>query len=378
MINDKKIYFEILVHPWETLRDVLNWENMTQSELSLRTEISEKHISNIIKWKANITPETALKFHKVFWTSANFWNNLQKYYDENKARLEEKKLMGAKLEEEKTILCEIKSWYKNLAENGFVEKINFRWEENKKIILNNLYSFFKVSSLKNILDIFNIWELDLKFKKSNWLRLNKYNLACWLRAWEVKLENIEVWEYSKTNLNKVLIKLKSMTMQKVVDIKEIQRLIASAWIYFSFVNWFENVPVFWVTRKYRWKAFVQVSDKWKRNDWFWFALFHELAHVKLHLNSRNIFLINLDNQEEEKEREANVWAWDYLINPKDFENFTKKLPISRDRFLEFSVRQWVWDSILAWRLGFHYNELWHRDAYKEVSEFREGLKVVEG
>jgi plasmid maintenance system antidote protein VapI len=39
---------------------------MTQSDLSLRTEISEKHISNIIKGKAGITPETALKFHKVF------------------------------------------------------------------------------------------------------------------------------------------------------------------------------------------------------------------------------------------------------------------------------------------------------------------------
>lgn len=88
------------------------------------------------------------KISQSFWTSANFWNNLQKYYDENKARLEEKKLMGAKLEEEKTILCEIKSWYKNLAENGFVEKINFRWEENKKIILNNLYSFLKFLLLK--------------------------------------------------------------------------------------------------------------------------------------------------------------------------------------------------------------------------------------
>ena len=49
-----------------SLKDILESEEMTQKDLSLRTEISEKHISNIIKGKANITPETSLKLEKVF------------------------------------------------------------------------------------------------------------------------------------------------------------------------------------------------------------------------------------------------------------------------------------------------------------------------
>jgi len=86
-MSNNKLYFDILIHPWMSLKDVLEWENMTQSDLSLKTEISEKHISNIIKWKADITPETALKFHKVFWMSEDFWNNMQKSYEANKIRL---------------------------------------------------------------------------------------------------------------------------------------------------------------------------------------------------------------------------------------------------------------------------------------------------
>ena len=80
----KRSFFpNILIHPWISLKDILEAEDMTQKDLFLRTEISEKHISNIIQGKANITPDTALKLEKVFWISAEYWNNLQKAYDED-------------------------------------------------------------------------------------------------------------------------------------------------------------------------------------------------------------------------------------------------------------------------------------------------------
>ena len=365
----KRTFFpNILIHPWMSLKDVLEWENMTQSDLSLRTEISEKHISNIIKGKANITPETALKFHKVFWISAEFWNNMQKSYEEDKARLEEKELMAVRIEEEKEILAEIKDGYKNLAENGFVDKINFTSQKNKEIILNNLYNFLKVSSLKNILNIFKI---NLMFKKTDSLKLNEYNLACWLRWWEVKIEKLEVWDYSKVKLKEVLVELKAMTKNEIVDISKIQELLASAWIYFSFVTWFKNVPVFWITRRYMWKPFVQISDKGKKADWFWFALFHELAHVQLHLHKKDDILINIDNKEEDKEQEANKWARDYFIDEKEYEAFLNSWDITVEKLIEFSKQNWVWTNIVAWRLWFDH------DVYGwEISKLRIPLKLI--
>lgn len=371
MSNNNKLYFDILIHPWISLKDILEWENMTQSDLSLRTEISEKHISNIIKGKANITPETALKFHKVFWVSVEFWNNMQKSYEENKARLEEKELMAIRIEEEKEILKEIKDGYKNLAENDFVEKVSFVWQKNKEIILNNLYTFFWVSSLKNILKIFSIPKMEMSFKKIDSLKLNEYNLACWLRWWEIKAENLEVWNYSKIKLKKVLLELKEMTKNDIVDISKIQELLGSAWIYFSFVNWFKNVPVFWITRKYRWKPFIQVSDKGKKADWFWFALFHELAHVQLHLHKKDDILINIDNKEENKEQEANKWARDYFIDEKEYKVFLKSSNITVEKLISFSQQNWVWSNIIAWRLWFDYDIYWW-----EISKLRTPLKVI--
>jgi len=48
------------------LKEYLKESHMTQKELSLRTLISQKHISNIIKGKARITPEVSIKLHYVF------------------------------------------------------------------------------------------------------------------------------------------------------------------------------------------------------------------------------------------------------------------------------------------------------------------------
>lgn len=376
MVYKKSFYSKILIHPGYTLKDILDADSMTQLEFSLRANMSTKHVSNIIKGKASITTETALVLEKIFWMSAEFWNNLQKSYDEDLSRLKEQEMLTIKVEEDKQILQSIKEWYKNLAEYGFVENVSFRGEKNKEQVLNNLYWFFQVSSLKNIKKIFNIPDLGISFKKTESLKLNEYSLACWLRAWEIKVKSLDIGDYSITKLKKVLILLKEMTQDDVVDISRIQILLADAGIYFAFVQGFTKVPVFWITRKYKWKPFVQVSDKWKKVDGFWFALFHELAHVQLHLNKKDDMLINIDDNQEDKEKEANDWACNYFINKESFSLFLNNQPITQSWIFDFSTEQWVWVSILAWRLAHHYNRLWDNQAFRKVADFRWRLKVV--
>lgn len=362
MSYKRSFYPEILIHPWMSLKDILESEDMTQKDLSLRTEISEKHISNIIKAKANITPETALKLEKVFWISSDYWNNLQKAYDEDLARLEEQKLIENTLEQEKEIISNIEV-YNDLSSLWFVEDTR---KKNER--LNSLYSFFWVSSLKNILDIFKLNQL--AFKKSDTLNLNRYNLACWLRAWEIKIKDNDIEDYSKKKLEEVLKELKIMTKDNQVDIWKIKELLASAWIHFSYIHWFKNVPVYWITRKYKWKPFIQVSDRGKRTDTFWFALFHELAHVQLHLSKKDDIFINIDDKEEDIEKQANDWASWYLIESEEYEKFLSSWNITVENLIEFAWKIWVWAHIVAWRVAYDH------DAYHILSDFRKPLEII--
>lgn len=53
-------------HPARSLRKILDRSGMTQEELALRLNMSEKHLSEILNEKKSVTTETALKLEQVF------------------------------------------------------------------------------------------------------------------------------------------------------------------------------------------------------------------------------------------------------------------------------------------------------------------------
>jgi len=53
---------------------------MSQVELSERTGLAKETINEIIKAKAPITPESALKFERVFRQPAEYWLNPESLY----------------------------------------------------------------------------------------------------------------------------------------------------------------------------------------------------------------------------------------------------------------------------------------------------------
>jgi HTH-type transcriptional regulator/antitoxin HigA len=75
---------------------------------------------------------------------------------------------------------------------------------------------------------------------------------------------------------------------------------------------------------------IGLTLRYDRIDNFWFTLIHELAHLALHLNSENnIYFddMDIDAEEDQREREANEFASEILI-PKELWN---KSPASRLR-----------------------------------------------
>lgn len=68
------------VHPGEAVREILEEKGMSAAELSRKSEVSAKLISQILKGKAPITAETALKLEPVLEISANLLNNMNAQY----------------------------------------------------------------------------------------------------------------------------------------------------------------------------------------------------------------------------------------------------------------------------------------------------------
>ena len=61
------------------------------------------------------------------------------------------------------------------------------------------------------------------------------------------------------------------------------------------------------------RAVIQLSDRYKSDDHFWFAFFHEAAHLLLH--SKKQTFIDDGSENDELEQEAHRFAANLLIPP---------------------------------------------------------------
>ncbi len=71
---------DVVYPPGETLREWLDEHHMTQAELAVRTELSTKHIDEVVAGIAPITDETALELERVTGVPAGLWSGLEASY----------------------------------------------------------------------------------------------------------------------------------------------------------------------------------------------------------------------------------------------------------------------------------------------------------
>lgn len=75
-------------HPGIFLQELLDEMSITPYRLAKDTFMPATRVSEILKHRRSITPDTALRLAKYFGTTANYWINLQSSYDLSKCHPE--------------------------------------------------------------------------------------------------------------------------------------------------------------------------------------------------------------------------------------------------------------------------------------------------
>jgi HTH-type transcriptional regulator/antitoxin HigA len=350
---------DIAIHPGETLKEFLEKFDMTQTELAKRTGLTLKTVNEIVKGKNPITSETALKLASVFDTSAEFWNNLEKQYQETLARLE----LENNLEKEKQFLKNF-SCYKKLVKLGFVKKT-----KDIKEKIKNLLSFFGVSSFDYIPEV-----QPIAFRKSK-EDINEKALAAWLRIGEIEGKKAKTKKFNKKRLISKIPELKALSTKSPKKYgKKIKEILASCGIVVLYIPYFKNTSVYGATR---WltsdKALIQLSLLYKWEDIFWFSLFHEIGHIVKH-GKRDQFLEFKDEAkiDNKKEDEADKFANKNLISEKELDKL-KDPSLKSIKKLAKEIN--IAPSIIAGRIAHKAsikgnNKVWH-----DVAELRPRLNL---
>jgi HTH-type transcriptional regulator / antitoxin HigA len=344
-----------ILHPSFTLKKLIDRSEKTQQEIALRLDMSEKHLSEILNWKKNITPDTALKLEQVFWGKASFWINLQAKHDEALAR----QTMEENIKSQIPLLERFKECYSDLAKLWYVPS-----SKNKEERVQSLLSFFEVTSLANVGQISQV-----AFRKSSKHVISDESVASWLRVGELMAKEIEVAKYDPSNLDFIIWSIREFTNDVSSFGKNLINLWKEYWIKFIFVPRFSHAPINGATRWINWIPVIQLSDMWKKFDRIIFTLFHELWHVALH--PAESFLdesVGMDDAMK-KELDADNFAQEKLIPSSfDFKAKANGMIQSELAVVKYAKELWIDPSILAWRLQ---RETWsyslHHKLMKQVA-----------
>lgn len=335
------------IHPGETLSDILSSYKMTQKQLSDRTGLTPKTINEIIKGNNPITVDTALKLSMVFGMSPDFWNNLQKNYEEIIARLEYEKSLTIQTEYVALFSC-----YSSLVKYEYLKSAKSLEEKAA-----NLLKFLGIADF-NLIDK----NYQVAYRRTENTNLSKENLVAFLRCGEISAQRccLDIEPYNKAKLENSLPELIKITQLEVEQYsKKFQKILTSCGVILVYTPYLKNTFVSGATR---WlnsgNPLIQITQRHKREDAFIFSFFHELGHVLKH--NKKIGYINLDSMQRSQmndeynklENEADNFATNTLIKRVSWNKFIRAGHFTTASIVNFSKANNVSSSIVAGRLRF--------------------------
>jgi HTH-type transcriptional regulator / antitoxin HigA len=323
--------------PGATLLEVLEERGMSQRDFALRTGVSIKHISNLITGKAGISAEMALTLETALQIPARFWLAREARYQEYLAR----RRSDHALEQEKHFLQKFP--LKAMQMFGFLTAPPDTTQRVRKLL-----SFFGVDRPEN----FELWWTAQQpaFKRSLLHEPNTYALAAWLRQGELLARNIPCQPFNAAAFREALGEARCLTV--LAPETALQRLTGICSECGVVVVVVPELPGCHVSGATRWlsssTALIQLSLRYRTDDMFWFAFFHETAHV-LQQAKRATFLQEGPAASEGDEQRADQFAANMLLEPKSYRAFAR-MRLSGAEVKRFAADQRIAPGIVVGRL----------------------------
>ena len=339
--KDIAIAREVISCPGDTLAEHLEYTGMSQAELAERMGRPKKTINEIIRGKAQITPETALQLERVVGISATFWLKKEQHYRLRLAEIDEAENMFDDAEQVKRFPL------KEMMQKGWI--ICEKGLEHEK---NALLSFFRVASLQAYERVCHQQLYAAAYRMSEKSRKDPYAMAAWLRQGERQAESLQAPSFDKKTFEKALDDVRKLVVKDEGFLEELQALCLEAGVKVVFTPCLKKAPLNGSTRWINDTPLIQLSDRFHRNDIFWFTFFHEAAHILKH-NKKDVFIEGMEYScdGKKKEDEADDWAAEFLIGRKEEERMLISALFVKEDFERYARQIGTHPAIVAGRLA---------------------------
>jgi HTH-type transcriptional regulator/antitoxin HigA len=345
------------IPPGETLRELIAEQNISQAELAMRLDISTKHANQIMQGVAPITLETAIALERVTGMPASFWTRREADYREALLRADDAPLDDADRE-----------WLERLPTKELQKRGRLPAVKDPRRLYESVLSFFAVADRKAYERVWSTKAAAHAFRRSHAFSSEPGAVSSWLRIAQLDAHPVKVAPYSASIFRKVLRDIRALTLEG--DPNDIVEMCKTAGVVVVFVPGIKGCRIsgaaWWATPT---RAVIALSDRYKKDDFFWFTFFHEAAHLLLH--SKKQTFVDAEGKDNDRlEHEANDWAGDFLI-PPDRAPELHLLSTDAD-VVRFAEEIGIAPGIVVGRM--HHDEIW---GFNRGQKLKRSLHIVE-
>lgn len=332
---------DLIIHPGETLEEILEDRGMSQKELAIRTGVTEKHVSTVIRGKKNISVAYARKLEYALGIPASFWMNLQSNYDRELLEFEE-------VNEITRVELDVLKNLKDII--AYLKKLKIMEEDDSPANqVLDLRTILAVSNLTAIPDL--SYNAVYRAQISKNVNVDSYVLFAWQRICEILTANIKIADMPDLNkLKESIPRIKRLMFSDGDEIHQrLRDIFAECGIAFEIVKHFKGAPVQgFVKKDESGRMIMCMTIRQSFADIFWFSLFHEIGHI-LNGDIKQRF-VDFTSVKSDIEQKADSFAGNVLIDFERYKIFVNQRDFSLDAIRRFALENQVKSYIVIGRL----------------------------
>lgn len=299
----------LLSSPGDDILETISHLKMSQAQLAERMGKTASKVHDLITGKEPITTATALQLEKVLGVAAGFWLNRESQYREKLARLEAEEQMEANLQ-----------WIRTMPLKELVQCGQLSDSKPTGPLVEEVLKFFGVASPREWQKVYESEVLQhTDFRKAAKPEQTVAAITAWMRVGELDMRKLNLAEFDKESFKKALdTRIKNLVMEQPEDFaQQLQSICAECGVALIYTPCFPKAPISGASRWFGGHPLIQLTDRYKTNDQFWFTFYHEAGHVLLH-GKKEVFLESDKPVKDQihKEEEANAFAAKKLLPEK--------------------------------------------------------------
>jgi len=317
-----KLRREQLTPPGDDIQETIDTIGMSQKELAERMDRPKEKINSLIKGHEPLSMKTAISLERVLGIPKSYWLNREREYREQLADIEAEEFLE-----------QCKDWLKEFPVRAMKK---FGWlsdTQDKSMLCDELLKYFGVNSPERWNHIYvQEKEVAVAFRASLAHTSSPQALSVWLRKGQIDAQKEKLPEFSKSKFRAALKKARALAFKQPKDFaQQLKELCKESGVHLVYTPKLPKAAISGATKWEGDNPLIQLSDRYKTNDRFWFTFFHEAGHILLH-GKKEIFLdgLDTDNTDLEKEVEADQFAADQLIPRADYARMMEEVQTTED------------------------------------------------